>query len=411
MAQHLCIVARDNPLLLGYLNIALAHLRGAGDDLEIVIDRRPPPDSVEAAVPQPAVGVDQRRLVGVDAQLRVRGYAIVSREEGEPWRLAAGADVSPAASRDAESPAAVGKALDFAAYREALRRLPVGSGAVVAAIALAAWVGIPGSAMDQHARAASSVLRASAVAHAPAPTTPAPAAATVPPRVREVVAVAPAPVEPPAPTASERAPARPSAEPAAVLEPAATPAPAAPPREEIAPRAPVALARAEINPKAAAPPARTPARVEIAPKPTVASARAEITSKAPAVTTREAPAKSSVHADKTRPPKEEVVAAPPAPPVEFQGVPRVEMSRERDAAGRTSAILVRLTDQGGRPLSAAEVRVRRLLAGGAVNETRLEATTPEGSYRGRLPAGEPSADGLTMRISIGASRHEVPLAE
>ena len=375
MAQHLCIVARDNPLLLGYLNIALAHLRGAGDELEIVIDRRPPPDSVEAAAPQPAVGAEQRRLVGVDDQMRVRGYAIVSREEGGPWRLAASADASPAASRDTESPAALGKALDFAAYREALRRLPIGSAGVVAAIALAAWVGIPGSTMDQHARAASTVLRASVVAHAPAPTTPAPAAATVPPRVREVVAVAPAP------TASERAPASPSAEPVAVSGPAATAARVVPPPEEIAPRAPVALARAEINPKAAA----TPARVEITPQAPTAPVRAEITSKAP--------------------------AAPPAPPVEFQGVPRVEMSRQRDADGRTAAILVRLTDQGGRPLSAAEVRVRRLLPDGAVRETQLQATTPEGSYRGRLPAGAPNSDGLTMRISIGSSRHEVPLAE
>jgi hypothetical protein len=393
MAQHLCIVARDNPLLLGYLNIALAHLRGGGDDLEIVIDRRPSPESVDAGSPRPAVGVDQRRLVGVDAQLIMCGYAIVSREEGQPWRLTAGAQASPAASRDAESPPAGRKVLDLAAYREALRRLPVGNAAVVAAIAVAAWFGIPGSAMDEHARVASSVLSASVVAHAPALATPAPAAATVPPRVREVVAVAPAPVAPSAPTAPEHAPARPSADPVALSQPAAPPAPVTLPREEVTPRAPVTLARAEINPKASATSARVeitpnasppPARVEIAPKPTVAPARAEITSKAP---------------------------APPAPPVEFQGVPRVEMSRERDAEGRTAAILVRLTDQGGRPLSAAEVRVRRLLAGGAVNETRLEATTPEGSYRGRLPARAPNSDGLTMRISIGASRHEMSLAE
>ena len=32
MAQHLCIVARDNPLLLGYLSIALDYLTRGGDE-------------------------------------------------------------------------------------------------------------------------------------------------------------------------------------------------------------------------------------------------------------------------------------------------------------------------------------------------------------------------------------------
>src|SRR4029450_6800184 len=43
MAQHLCIVARDKPLLLGYLNIVLGHLTADGDELQIAIDRRPSP--------------------------------------------------------------------------------------------------------------------------------------------------------------------------------------------------------------------------------------------------------------------------------------------------------------------------------------------------------------------------------
>ncbi len=452
MAQHLCIVARNNPLLLGYLNIALQHLRGGGDDLEIVIDRRPPASADAPEVPVARPAVEQRRLGGMDAQLQARGYAIVSREEGEPWRLAAGSEAAPALSREIESPDAAGEpgaALDLSARRETLRRLPVGSAAVVAVIALAAWLGIPGSAMDQHARVASSVLSTSVVAHAPAPTTPAPAAATVPPRVREGVAAAPAP-------------ARVRPEPVLVSAPAAAPAPVTSPREEITPRAPVALARAELTETPIAParvetaskptaaparvdtaskptaaparvetaskPTAAPARVETAPRPTVASARVETAPKPTAASARvetaptpkptaapattEAPTKASTRTEKARPPSEETaVAAPPAPPVEFQGVPRVEMSRERDASGRTATILVRLTDQGGRPLSAAEVRVRRLLTGGAVNETRLEATAPEGSYRGRLPTAAQNSTGLTMRISIGGSRHEVPLAE
>src|SRR5262244_3099723 len=84
MAQHLCIVSRDNPLLLGYLNIALEYLTRTGDELEIVIDRRPNAAFESAAEP---VGLEQRRVEGVDNLLRSRGYAIVSRVEGEDWRL------------------------------------------------------------------------------------------------------------------------------------------------------------------------------------------------------------------------------------------------------------------------------------------------------------------------------------
>ena len=133
----------------------------------------------------------------------------------------------------------------------------------------------------------------------------------------------------------------------------------------------------------------------------------------PKASARTEPARTEpARTEKARPPSQETVAPPPAPPVvEFQGIPRVEMSRERDADGRTAAILVRLTDQGGRPLTTAGVRVRRHLADGAVNETRLQAIGTEGSYRGRLPAAAANSNGLTMRIDIGTSYHEVPLAE
>ena len=193
MAQHLCIVARDNPLLLGYLNIVLQHLRGEEDELEIVIDRRPPPASADGL----ATAATPRRWSsagssGMDAQLHARGYAIVSREEGESWRLAA-ADAALGPSLDSESAEPAGEVLEVASDRAPSRRLAVGSAAVVAALALAVWVGVPGSAMDQHAGVAGSVLSASVVKSAPAPSTPAPAAVTVPPRVRELVAmVAPA---------------------------------------------------------------------------------------------------------------------------------------------------------------------------------------------------------------------------
>ncbi|HKZ05577.1 MAG TPA: hypothetical protein VJU81_08915, partial [Methylomirabilota bacterium] len=101
MAQHLCIVARDNPLLLGYLSIALDYLTRGGDELEIVIDRRPEVLTVNGHDTS-APGAEQRRLHGVDELLRSRGYAIVTREPGNDWRLVTEAPTIDAAMRGGE---------------------------------------------------------------------------------------------------------------------------------------------------------------------------------------------------------------------------------------------------------------------------------------------------------------------
>ena len=91
MAQHLCIVAHDSPLLLGYLNIVLQHLTADGNELQIIIDRRPDlPLRKEPAPPPPAMVSDQRRVRGVDELLRTQGYAIVSRRDGMSWQLSDG---------------------------------------------------------------------------------------------------------------------------------------------------------------------------------------------------------------------------------------------------------------------------------------------------------------------------------
>jgi len=87
MAQHLCIVARDKPLLLGYLNLALEHLSANGEELQIVIDRRPDSFQLGDAASSRSVVPDQRRLHGVDELLRTQGYAIVSRADGATWQL------------------------------------------------------------------------------------------------------------------------------------------------------------------------------------------------------------------------------------------------------------------------------------------------------------------------------------
>ena len=341
MAQHLCIVARDNPLLLGYLNIALRHLTAGGDELEIVIDRRPDPSTVNgSSPPPPAIGLDQRRLDGLDAMLRSQGYAIVSREPGEAWHLGNGSgrlvEESDQAGRDdAVEPAAL-------EYRGSpIRRRTLLAGAAVAVVVLGASVGIPGRSPE-----------------APPPVSPPARPPSREPTQTASLVTSPVATDSPPPVVSAHvgsasAPAPPERAPVPAVEPPSAPAP------------PVEL-----------PPRPAPARIE-----------------------------------NGLPSRDATVAAAPEKPVELRGVPRLEMSRERDPSGRTAAIVVRVTDPGGRPLPAAEVRIRRHLTDGGVQETRLEATTPEGSYRGPLPAAAPNTGGLTMRVTIGEVSHEVPLAE
>jgi hypothetical protein len=357
MAQHLCIVGRDNPLLLGYLNIALRHLTAGGDELEIIIDRRPDPSTVNGSAPLPRVmALDQRSLHGVDALLRSRGYAIVSRELGESWHLSSVGE-RPVEVSDEEEHDDVVDAAALQYRSPPIPRRTLVAFVAVAAVVLAASVGIPGDGLNRFsgvAGHAASWLRSTPEVPGPAPR---PAPATTGEPIRTAALVTP---------------------------PVARPQPAV--------RAPVERV------SAAAPLERTPVRV-IAPPPTTAP-RVDLT-----------PRRPSARIESAAPAGDPGVAPAPEKPLELRGAPRVEMSRERDASGRTAAITVRVTDPGGRPLPAAEVRIRRHLTDGAVRETRLEATTPEGSYRGPLPAAAPNTDGLTMRITIGEVSHEVPLAE
>jgi hypothetical protein len=387
MAQHLCIVARDNPLLLGYLNIALDYLSRGGDELEIVIDRRPDPaalESLNGAAPMPAI--EQRQIQGVEELLRARGYAIVTREAGRAWRLASESDAPARAASDETAPRASLIELGSTAQRRALL-----AAAALAVVVLGASVGMPGDLLDRAFDAAGQTVswlhgtseRSSGPASPPREPVPpagaqAPAAAPAPPpRVVTPPPAAPAAVAAPPPTTTSP--------PAVAAPPAPAPAPPSPKARE------TAAAPAPARPRGAA---REPAP---ASREHASSAEPRRAAKAPR---EDAPA-----------PKAAVAAVSVQKTPEFRGMPRMELSRERDGAGHTVAVTVRLTDTGGRPLPAADVRVRRRLASGDVRETRLAEGATEGSYRGPLPAPVPEAEGLTMRVTLGDESHEVPLAE
>ena len=400
MAQHLCIVAHDSPLLLGYLNIVLQHLTADGNELQIIIDRRPDlPRREEPAPPRQAMVSDQRRVRGVDDLLRTQGYAIVSRRDGMSWQLSDGGQL-PAEELDAAD-----ELEEEDATRTPGRRRTLVSALVFAAAVVSVAMVLPRDTIHRLADGVAGVadrgtswLRASVDEPRTAPGREPAAAGSATDESRPM----PAPVETKVPTPPDAVTALRSAPPAA-------------PPEMASPR-PVELPPRALEPAPAVePPSRAVASARTVDRPRSTKATRSATPP-PAVERAAAPAprtelptkQSAARVASAIPAREEAI--PAERPSELAGLPRFEMTRERDAEGRTAAITVRVTDTAGRPLPTADVRIRRQLGDGGIRETQLVATTP-GSYRGALPNAGPNTNGLTMRILLGDLRYEVPLAE
>ena len=90
MARHLCIVARDNSPLYGFLTIAFSERPAGTDMLDVVLDRRRAEAGREGdrQALSPASGpssyTDRRRHARVAEALQTRGYAIVAGPGAEP---------------------------------------------------------------------------------------------------------------------------------------------------------------------------------------------------------------------------------------------------------------------------------------------------------------------------------------
>jgi len=78
MARRLCIVARNHPLLFGYLSTVLRDRTAGAEQIELVIDRRHAP-------PSNPPEVDRRRPTGIEDELQRRGFAFV-KSPGEAFR-------------------------------------------------------------------------------------------------------------------------------------------------------------------------------------------------------------------------------------------------------------------------------------------------------------------------------------
>jgi hypothetical protein len=415
MAQHLCIVARNQPLLLGYLNIAFEHLSANGSELQFIIDRRP--DRLQESAPPPQTTIpEQRHVDGVDELLHSQGYAIVSREAGMSWQLNEGGQ-KDGGQKSAEELVAVYDPAEEAATRAPGRHRTLLSALALTAAVVGVAVALPRDSVHRLADGLAGVadrgrswLSASVDVPRTAPST-APAAtggATSPPRP------APEATQVPPPPAAAALQSVPAAERPQIAPPRSEPPRAVEPSPRVAePRRAVEPPRVVERPRVAEPPrAVKPAPRAVASAPRAATPPpAVVPAPAPAPRAEQPPKQSTARVVSAVPSGEDATSAGTPRAAEFAGLPRFEMTRERDAAGRTAAITVRVTDSAGRPLPTADVRIRRQFVDGAVRETQLQATAPEGSYRGPLPNTGPNTNGLVMRILLGSLRYEVPLAE
>lgn len=406
MARHLCIVARDNSPLYGFLTIAFSERPAGTDMLDVVLDRRRAEagrerdrQALSSASAPPSAYTDRRRHAGVAEALQTRGYAIVAGPGAKPRasdeafiERAVGilADVErrgPLALRFHQQRRAVGRAIVGASIGAVivfaiiwvLTTLPTVGGLARITDDLSRWTDAGVSRLGESWTALrrvfvpTPIVRESdgARARSPEPAiAPAPAPATS--------MVEPPRASPPAPTEPERA------------APALPPAPLRPALES--PRA------VERPPVSARPAPRTPAAETARPAPRAPSApeapsrdgrSREVTSREPALleSSELGDTRSSLTA--------------------FSGLPRVELSRQPSGAG--TVYTVRLADRGGRPVPGAEVWMRGQTGDGEGRETRLDAVDPPGTYRSSpLPPGTLSPQ-LTVRVYFSNMRVEVPV--
>jgi hypothetical protein len=432
LTHRLCIVARNHPLLFGYLSTLFRDRPAGSEQIELVIDRRHPES------PKPPE-VERRRPSEIDQELHRRGFAFVV-EPGESFR-----------PRDA---ARIEHTVELLAGMEERswpfrrrRRRPVleriwgqKAGRTLAVLGgLALVVALVSSEFRMNdlrerdlvgpLRSASRMLTASSRTEPPPPT----------PVATQPEPPAPAPAAP-APVTAQPAPAAPvpvTAQPApAAPAPAPTPGPAAKaPAAQAPPPAPGPVVKAPATPAltASTPSAPTkPASTAPAPQPDppkVAKAApkvAAVEASAPATPTTPAAPRDTTSRASTPDRASRALASAPspapsvvrtaapmatvatAPPVPMSSDLRIQLSRmPTSASGGGVVFLVRVTDLSGQPLSDAEVSMlagRR--PGGALFETRLYRTENPGTFRSGVIHPSTLPPDLTVKAVAGTRRVE-----
>ncbi len=347
MARHLCIVARENSPLYGYLTIAFRERPPGAPTLDIVLDRR------QENVPVAGVS-DRRQHSAIDEAVRDRGYAIYTGPGGDAPSLQDEAFIERAIGLLADVERRGPLALRFTARGRRALLTAVGRG-VISVLVLALVVatilrlgGLGRIADAATALAGDTVTRIEgawlSLRGQPEPRATSPAGRAAAPSADPPVRAPEAPAVDPGPRPDERAPAPP-------------PAPA--------PRA------AETPPPPRAP-AGDPSRAPGAPR--------------------------------------DVAALETRPLPSFTGLlPRVEMSRQVSTSDGGVVYVLRVMDPGGAPISGAQVWLRGQSPDGRTHEARLDESDRPGLYRSRSLPPDLMPPSLNARVYFSNMRVEIPL--
>ncbi len=372
MARHLCIVARENSPLYGYLTIAFRDRPAGTPALDIVLDRRLTDSRSgggSAARPN-GPSPDRRRRTAVDEAVRARGYAIFTGPGGGAPSRQDEAFIERAIGLLADVERRGPLALRFGARRRAVLGAILKSVATVLLIAvvLAAILrlGGIGRIADAAAEWTDSAVR----------------------RVEDAWVSLRGQPEPPAPRRDR--------------DRGSEPEPPAPrPDRDSEPAPPVPAAASPTLPTERGTLAATPL-----PPPPPRVATSPVATAPPRAPTVEAPWPSPPPA-----------AREPIGPAETQSlpaftgrIPRLEMSRQAGPSGSDVVYSVRLVDPSGRVLSGAQVWLRGQSPNGQIHETRLDDSERAGIYTsGPLPPDLMPASGLSVRVVFSNMRIEIPV--
>jgi hypothetical protein len=345
---RLCIVARGQLMLYGYLIVALERELEGPDPIEIIFDRRRP----GAPPGDRPLGVERRRHPAVDGALQTQGYVILdeSGNVGVPAKL-------PAARRAIalwESAAVwAGERARWARQaRPAARNV----------VRLAGVLGVLGvSAILAGAQSSTHVDRPVALSGAESslPSAPVPTATVTSP---------PAMTSPPAPMVAPP-------EPVALA--------AGMPAAAVVGSAPADRAPASAEPLTRRPPSAAPQNPPAKP-----SSRSRMEPSPPAVASVTTPARESA-------------SASPEPTVMLEADPQGQGNQ------RSITYTVSVMDATGQPLTNAEVSLLGWMPDGSDLDAPLGSTSTPGTYQGRVEVGTSTPGNLRVRVVNGDKRFDI----
>jgi hypothetical protein len=350
MGRYLCIVRRDDPLLQGYVRVALSERMSGDDEFEIIVDRRSEETDPDGAPDR----VERRRQVTAQRRLNTEGYVLVRLDD-----------------RAGRLPAAAARRRGQGAHVPWRGLLTVGACLVLVITGVFAMT-VPGGLWGT----ASGWVRSLG------------AAIEVVAGLPSWLSSSPARLSP-----SRAAPPMPPATP-----PLAEPRSERPPVEAQAKPSPDSEGGARVAPSqdlAAAPP-------ELPPRPSDRPSGAPVPRR---THTPEEPARVSPDPVQVSAPTSVSRAASTAG---FPGVPEVEVEWHRVGDGEGTAYAARLRDEAGHPVAASEVALILRVPGEGMREVPLTGTGDPGTYQGRIPGAGPDPDDLRVRVVFDGKRVEIP---